>query len=116
MIMRAPPIEKLCRVCNTKKLLSDFDIDESVLDKRRNICRECLTEEDLCSDCVEGRIVEVSEKTLDLLFELVRRGLELPKELTQKIMSTVYFDNTARRVLVRQNYNPFCGGQMVIFG
>jgi len=27
-----------------------------------------------------------------------------------------HFDNTARRVLGRQNYNPFCGGQMVIFG
>ena len=27
-----------------------------------------------------------------------------------------HFDNTPRRILGRQNYNPFGGGQMVIFG
>jgi len=27
-----------------------------------------------------------------------------------------HFDNTPRRILGRQNYSPFGGGQMVIFG
>jgi len=27
-----------------------------------------------------------------------------------------HFDNTPRRILGRQNYNPFGGGQMVVFG
>jgi transposase InsO family protein len=71
MIMRAPPIEKLCRVCNTKKLLSNFDIDESVLDKRRNICKECLTEYfisclDDCSRKVASKWSE-RKRTIDVL-------------------------------------------------
>ena len=37
------PIPKRCRICKQKKLLSDFDPDETTFDRHGAICKVCDT-------------------------------------------------------------------------
>jgi len=37
------PISKHCRICNQKKLLSKFHLDETTIDKHSIICKVCNT-------------------------------------------------------------------------
>jgi hypothetical protein len=80
-----PPIQKRCRICQTVKLLNQFEIDERVKDKHESICKDCLAKKNLCTDCVETKIIETAQPMVDLLLDLVRDGIELPERFVKKI-------------------------------
>jgi superfamily II helicase len=35
------PINKVCRICKKKKLLTEFEIDESANDRHSTVCKTC---------------------------------------------------------------------------
>jgi hypothetical protein len=82
-----PPINKRCRICNRKKLLVDFEIDDDNKDRHTNICKECLTGEALCVGCVENKIIDTAEPMVEMLIDLVKDGMSCPPRLVHKINS-----------------------------
>lgn len=38
------PIEKTCKICKQKKLLSEFEFSSKARDKRATICKSCMEE------------------------------------------------------------------------
>jgi superfamily II helicase len=80
-----PPLEKRCRICKTKKLLSEFEINNNIRDKRENICKSCSEPQPTCPDCLEMKVVANAYTQLDLLLSLINDGLELPDDLLDLI-------------------------------
>ena len=85
MIKTINPISKRCRICRSKKLLVDFDLDDGTNDKHSNICKQCLIGKDLCTCCVENKITDTAEPMVDLLIDLVKNGMTLPDRLLNKV-------------------------------
>jgi len=89
MIKTINPISKKCRICNQKKLLVEFDLDNDTRDKHNNICKQCLTGSDLCICCIENGITNTAEPMVDLLIGLVKDGMTLPEKLLDKVTHLV---------------------------
>ena len=79
------PISKKCRICNQKKLLLEFELDNDTNDKHSNICKQCLTGKDLCTCCIENSIIDTAKPMIELLIDLVKDGMELPDDLISNV-------------------------------
>jgi hypothetical protein len=86
--MKTIPVDKVCKLCKEKKLLVHFRVNERARDKRDRICKECRTStssSELCQGCVNERIIESSIPVSDLLLDLAKCGIELPRELLNNL-------------------------------
>jgi hypothetical protein len=75
------PIDKTCRICRQKKLLSEFDVDEETTDLHSIICKSCDDLALTCPGYLKSKILVNAYTQLDLLLSLVNDGLELPDDL-----------------------------------
>jgi hypothetical protein len=78
------PISKKCRLCNQKRLLVDFELDNDTKDKHSNICKECMTS-GFCNHCVEQRLLKTAETLTEVMIMLVQDGMVIPPRLANKI-------------------------------
>jgi hypothetical protein len=86
--MKTIPVDKVCKLCKQKKLLVHFGVDDKARDKRDRICKECRTSissSDLCQGCVNERIIESSIPVSELLLDLAKGGIGLPRELLNNL-------------------------------
>ena len=86
--MKTIPVDKVCKLCKEKKLLVHFGVNDKARDKRDRICKECRTtasSSELCQGCVNERIIESSIPVSDLLLDLAKGGIELPRELLNNL-------------------------------
>jgi len=80
------PISKKCRLCKSKKLLHEFELDVDTKDKRANVCKECMSSE-VCNHCLEQTLLETAESLTDLMILLTKNGLVCSPRLVSKIQS-----------------------------
>ena len=78
------PINKKCRLCRSKKLLVDFELDSETRDKHANICKECMTS-GVCNHCVEQRLLKTAEFLTEVMIMLVQDGMVIPPRVANKI-------------------------------
>ena len=86
--MKTIPVDKVCKLCKEKKLLVHFGVNDKAHDKRDRICKECRTStssSELCQGCVNERIIESSIPVSELLLDLAKGGIELPRELLNNL-------------------------------
>ena len=78
------PISKRCKICDTKKLLNEFNINQKSNDMRNNICKEC---ESICScgDCTTAKMFDVFDANIDHMLALIKNGLQIPDTIKEKI-------------------------------
>ena len=86
--MKTIPVDKVCKLCKEKKLLVHFGVNDKTRDKRDRICKECRTSTsspELCQGCVNERIIESSIPISEVLLDLAKGGIELPRELLNNL-------------------------------
>ena len=86
--MKTIPVDKVCKLCKQKKLLVHFGVNDTARDKRDRICKECRTltsSSEVCQGCVNERIIESSIPVSELLLDLTKGGIGLPRELLNNL-------------------------------
>jgi superfamily II helicase len=84
MRTKAIPIDKICRICEKKKLLMEFDQDNKTKDRHETICKSCkeaIIEEHTCSDCIDEKIMISAYHSMDLLLDTMKNGTQPPAEI-----------------------------------
>ena len=86
MRTKAIPIDKICRICEKKKLLMEFDQDNKTKDRHETICKSCkedIIEEHTCSDCIDEKIMISAYHSMDLLLGTMKNGTQPPAEISK---------------------------------
>lgn len=90
MISKPIPIDKKCRICKEKKLLSEFQFKERNKDKHDTVCKPCIEkieENDRTphtQDCITDKFLDGVFQQLDCLLALVENGVEIPDEILEQ--------------------------------
>jgi len=83
MTTKAIPINKICRICEKKKLLIEFDQDNKTKDRHETICKSCKEAiiEEHTSDCIDEKIMISAYHSMDLLLDTMKNGTQPPAEI-----------------------------------
>jgi hypothetical protein len=84
------PINKVCRICKKKKLLTEFEVDESANDRHSTVCRTCDKHDYTCCQYhFEQMMIANTYNQSQLLLQMVKalqdNGAEIPRELLEKM-------------------------------
>ena len=90
------PIDKVCRICKQKKLLTEFEINESTKDRHDIICKDCNTK-GADGACCAYHFQEMAVSytyaqlalTLNVVEALQQNRIEIPSELLDRMYQII---------------------------
>lgn len=95
--IKSIPIDKTCRLCGQRKLLSEFDFYNNAKNKRLSTCKSCVEKKDENDEpacCQYHLMITNSYNQLELLLEVVEtlqyNKVEIPRELLAKMFRIVH--------------------------
>jgi superfamily II helicase len=96
LVEKPIPIDKVCRICKQRKLLTEFEIDESKKDRHSKICKDCDVEEAdgiCCAYHFQEMAVSYTYAqlalTLNVVEALQQNEIEIPSELFDKMYQII---------------------------
>jgi len=84
------PVDKKCRVCKMRKLLSEFEFNDKARDKRATTCKTCMEERKTETECDQSGHTDVCIKNkyligvfnqLECFLALVESGMPVPGDI-----------------------------------
>jgi hypothetical protein len=92
------PVDKKCRTCKKKKLLSEFPVDESTYDRRSTVCKTCESDKPVYGACCQYHFEEMMiantynqlELPVQVIETLQYNKAEIPRELLEKMFRIVH--------------------------
>jgi hypothetical protein len=92
------PVDKCCKLCGERKLLSDFEFSNDKKNRRVNTCKTCMEKEDApyggcCQDHFQELAIVNTFDQLESILEVVEAiqyNMKIPHELLQKMSKIVH--------------------------